>query len=236
MTNTFFRSYGIMMAFLALIVIGGSIWYFGIRHYDGVIGADRDEIERLFVERDRQARQVAGLSELERQAAYVDANAQKMPMLVPHDDMVGFIKELEGLAASVGNTIVITEASKDSLAKVVGTTTDTTSNQKDRLVSAPPYPDSILLNVQIGGTYAEIKNFLHKLETMPYILDVVAMSFQALDPSKLDTVSGQGRSGGFGLVGAGTPVPVTDTAATPPAIGPSVSAELGVLVYLTPAT
>jgi hypothetical protein len=142
-----------------------------------------DTIQRYYADRENREQRIARLPELAAQSDEIKAGQDRFAILLKEDRIVDFVKTIEGLASETGTKIEI--ASKDGSSIIDASSHDqsqqkpTASKSANELVDALPFDRYIRIDIRVVGTYGAIVSFLHKLETLPYGLDVVALSFHS---------------------------------------------------------
>lgn len=137
--------------------------------------------ERIKLEQEIQAQQIKNLPQLASRYQKILDNEQYFTLLYSEDKVVDIIKDIERLAKEQSVTLTITQkeipvqkAAKAD-AKADGGEANKTTEAPRQLVDTLPYEKNIRLELRAKGKYLAIRNFLHKLETAPYALDVLSI-------------------------------------------------------------
>lgn len=178
----------------------GLLGWFGIRPLYQLIATKMDAIQQLDVLREYRSNEIKRLPELEKQFALIDAQAPGMDIILSKEALVGFVEQLEELAVAAGVNIEITSRDNAFLESKVTVIKDGAAKEKKDVVSPedegsiPPTPAQksktkgaqglleklplkkyIRLTLTVQGTYANLISYLHKVETMPYALEVIGL-------------------------------------------------------------
>lgn len=170
----------------------GLLVWFGIIPFRTFIVEKANSIQQLHTERESRERQLNQLPELEKQFQNILANENVLNVLLSEDKIVDFVKILEELAVTSQVEILI--ESKESTviqekkvvpkAKAKKTTAQGTEEEPEvaakktvpTILESLPYDRYLWLNIIVRGEYRNIVTFLHKLENLPFALDVVGMT------------------------------------------------------------
>lgn len=239
---------------LSLLLGMGLLFWFGIIPFEHFVIEKADAIQQLTVLRQNRERQIDKLPELQAQFENIRANEDTLGVLLNEGHIIDFIKTLETLAGNAG--VEVTIQSKDgtviqekSVSKVLPKKTEPASGERSKkddkatsIVDTLPYDRYLRLNIVVRGSYGNIVNFLHKMETLPYALDVVGVSMKDRgDIVSTPSTPGSGRNP-FLITPGGTSISVSpdkpaDQSATegalvvPPVIG-NLEASFDTAVYL----
>ncbi len=247
------KSLPLVVTFSLLLGMGLLFW-FGILPFDSFVTEKADEIQQLSVLRQNRERQIGKLPELQAQFENIRANEDTLKVLLNEEHIIDFIKTLESLTRNTGVEItiqskdgtVIQEKSvikslpmmkKSASSSPVGKAANTTS-----IVDTLPYDRYLRLNIVVRGSYGNIVNFLHKMETLPYALDVVGVSMKDRgDAVSTPSTAGSGRNP-FLITPSDNPTPlspdkpadqpITEGAPVAPPIIGNLEASFDTAVYL----
>lgn len=222
---------GVLILSIALVS------WFGIRPLYNIIRSEMDEIQKVNVLQEHRGNQLKKLPELERQYEFIQSNGDRLDILISKDELVGFIRTLEDLAEREQVRIEITAKDNTLLEskttplvdpktnkKGVADDNDTaaSSREKDKKDTAKSvtgimgdiaFKKYIRLAVTVVAPYQSMLNYLHKLETLPYALDVVGITAKeyiadtVIDPTKHQVVAGESQAEA-NAPGSSSPQPV----------------------------
>lgn len=193
------------------------------------IAMESDDIQKFHAKIENAERKIGRLPELEAQFSIVKGDERKISRLLPETSAVDFIKEVEEIAKTVGGEVSITQGSAVETVKKkpAPKEKDVVDDQK-KIVEKKTIADGLSwerrlpLRVTFSGEYAKAVAFLHKIETMSYRLDVIAIDVRPAVPEDHD------RRGGDVFAAA----PAEGTVSVPAAPEqPTVSAAFDVIVY-----
>ena len=181
---------------IALLVVIGALFFFGIRPLHGRIADERDNIEKLHAQEENAARKIQQLPDFQAQSDLIDGEDLPLLTLLSEEKVVDFIKSVEEIALKTGNTVVISQSSvqkkkKPAAAAATPATAsagDETDAQKAATAAAAaakaktpptiedslPWDTDLRLSISATGTYPNVIRFLHGVETLPYALDVIS--------------------------------------------------------------
>lgn len=194
------------------------------------IAMESDEIQKFHAKIENAERKIGRLPEFEAQFSIVKGDERKISRLLPEASAVDFIKEVEGIAEAVGGEVSITQGSAVEATKKKPTPKEKDVSAADQkniaekktIMDGLSWERRLPLRVTFSGEYAKAVNFLHKIETMSYRLDIIAIDIRPVVPEDRD------RRGGDVFVA----VPADETAtAQIVAEQPTVSAAFDLVVY-----
>ncbi|MBP9751900.1 MAG: hypothetical protein KBD19_03505 [Candidatus Moranbacteria bacterium] len=195
------------------------------------IAMESDEIQKFRAKIENAERKIGKLPELEVQFSIVKEDERKIPRLLPEANAVDFIKEVEEIAKTVGGEVSIAQGSvvetvkKKSASKEKDADTDASkkNSEKKTIADGLSWEKRLPLRVTFSGEYANAVNFLHKIETMSYRLDVVAVDVRPAVPE-------EGKRRGGDVFDS---VPTEESADAVPIVPeqPTVSAAFDLIVY-----
>lgn len=182
-----------LLAYSALLVVFATgLYFFATSPLEEKIAVESDEIQKFHAKTDNDLRKISRLPELRDQAAMIDADAPRLSLLLSEDRVVDFIREVEDIAKSTGGRVTISkgddlEESRKALSVPVARvlpkethTTDTSGPEESGFLADLPDGKNIGFTLTFVGTYPESVNFLHKVGTAPYFLDVLSLSIRPI--------------------------------------------------------
>jgi hypothetical protein len=192
----------------ALVALVALIAWLGILPMRSIVFGKMDDIQKFHTIRENRERQVARLPELEGQFQEIVAGEDTMHILLEEDHIVDFVKTLEGLARE--ENVEISIEAKESSAivekKVVKPTTtaddgasvaSTVANSKKAplgIIETLPFDRYLHIGISLKGEYGDMVVFLHKMETLPYALDVVGFDLSVAESTEKSAVPEPGRN------------------------------------------
>lgn len=186
-----------IISMFILFVAMGLVGWLAIFPIKRAISEKMDDTQKFYTSRENRNRQINKLPELEGQFQVIQADEKSLDILLKEDHIVDFVKTLEDLARETNTEISI--ASKEGNAIIEKKAVIDKSQTKDVTEgdsSAPvavdkkkatgildtlPFDRYLHLSVSVVGEYADIVNFLHKMETLPFALDIVGMEVHFKD-------------------------------------------------------
>lgn len=183
---------------LLLGSMGALVWWVMLPLLDA-IRTRMDDTQKFSVLQEYHRAQLDRLPALEEQYNLIMSGEKQLDIILTKEHLVEFIETLERLAdeagvgvafASVDNAfleskVTLTEkTAKKDVAKELeipeeGVSKKPSSKKETGIIADLPLKKFLRLTVTVTGTYPEIVRYLHKLETLPYALDVIGMDIQA---------------------------------------------------------
>ncbi len=202
MTSPLWNKFKPMVLQLLLFVAIGLIGWFGIRPFLSTIQEKMDDIQKLSVTHEHREKQLERLPDLEAQHALISEHENRLGIILTKDRIVEFIQEIEELAqeenvaveiesrdnAFLESKVTVAEK-KDTTAKSVATPTDKAEAAAEPAKKAPtsketgivtelPIKKYLKLTITVTGEYGDAVRFLHRLETLPYALDIIGLNIK----------------------------------------------------------
>lgn len=200
---------------LLLFVVIGLIGWFGVRLLLSTIQEKMDDIQKLSVTRENREKQLERLPDLEAQHALIDEHKDRLGIILTKDRIVEFIQVVERLAEAEEVAVemesrdnafleskVTAVEKKDAPAKSAATPADKAEAAAEPAKKAPatketgivtelPLKKYLKLTITVTGEYGNVIRFLHRLETLPYALDVIGLNMKqrAEDADLIETGS-----------------------------------------------
>lgn len=186
----------------ALFVVIGLVGWFGIRLLLSTIQEKMDDIQKLSVTREHREKQLERLPDLEAQHALIDEHADRLGIILTKDRIVEFIQRIERLAEEEDIAVEIESRDnafleskvtpaekKDVPTKPAATPADKAEAAAEPAKKAPvsketgivtelPLKKYLKLTITVTGEYGSVVRFLHRLETLPYALDVIGLNMK----------------------------------------------------------
>jgi len=217
-------------AIIVIVAVAGFV--FVVLPLRGQIASESDRIQMLHSKIEHAGRKVARLPEIEAQFGVVKEDERKISRLLPESRAVDFIEEVEEIARAVGGEVVITQGTIAEAAKKKRPVKDAESASQEKpsvsktITEDLPWEKRLPLRVTFSGEYTKAVNFLHKVETMAYRLDVVSIDIRPVAPEE-NRRSSENLFVSTPLEGAEVPVPIE-----PEPEKPLVSASFDLVVYM----
>ena len=188
---------------IAFFVVIGLIAWFGGRPLVSTIQTKMDDIQKSSVLREYREKQLKRLPELEAQHRLIDENNEQLSIILTKDRLVEFIETLERLA--VKESVIIEIESRDNAfleSKVTATDKKDASQKQTPVQSADkenaanettkrgpvakevgiiadlPLKKFLKLTITATGKYADVVRYLHRVEHLPYALDIISLNIK----------------------------------------------------------
>lgn len=204
---------------LFLIVAG---FFLVVLPLQGRIQSENGEIQKFEVKVKNTDRKLDHLSEFESQFETASEGEHALHMLVPEQDVVYLIEKIEATAKDEGGVVVISQNNSATKTQQSTSKNGTAASIENSL----PWKKALWLNVRFTGGYVDAVNFLHKVETLPYGLDVISVEIRPALPGSTPS-RGSGDSIFMSAQTGSEPAPQEEAPSTP-----EVDASFTVAVYL----
>lgn len=141
-----------------------------------------EELQRTEIDNEMNRDKTAKIPEMEEQRGYFQENKSRLDGLLDSDEEVDFIRKLELLSEETGNKINL--KIDNPLPKSENKSRENDSESKkdgqtaENIMSMLPYPDYVVFNISLEGTYEGFFNFIRKLENFEYYVNVVSLELQ----------------------------------------------------------
>lgn len=218
----------------AIIIIAAvALFVFVAAPFRERIAEESDSVQKIHAKIEHADRKISRLPELETQFSIVKDDERKISRVLSESQAVDFIEEVEAIAKSLDGEVLIAQGSAAESVKKKpapkGTDEDVTKKVSEvkTIANGLSWEKRLPLKVEFSGEYAKSVNFLHKIETMSYRLDVISITMRPLVP---ETDVRQG-----GDVFVAVPVEGSEPSVSPVPTEPEkplVSAEFDVIVYI----
>lgn len=196
-----------------MLLIGLLLW-FGARSLYMAINGRMDTIQQMDVLREYRATEMQRLSELEKQNALIESRAKELNIILSKEELVGFVRELERLAKDEGVEIEIVSRDNTLLESKTTPKEPTGKDKKEGVgtdssdADVPPAPNEkrktkttgildtlplkhyIRITLTIKAPYKAMINYLGKVETMPYALEVLGLSIKEAEVERVANATG----------------------------------------------
>jgi Tfp pilus assembly protein PilO len=238
--------YAIMAGLIALMAL--SAWI-GVVPMRQAISGKMDDLQKFYTIRENRERQVARLPELEAQYQEIVAGEDTMRILLDEEHIVDFVKTLEGLASDSGVEISIEAKESSAIVEKKAVkpaavnkqpavddndAADASKKTKPSIMDGLPYDRYLHISVSVRGEYAGIMDFLHRMETLPFALDVVGMDVHLnTDTKEQDAAVPEAGRNPFMIVPSGnTQVSQPEDTAAPSEKQLPLEADFDTVVYI----
>jgi len=144
------------------------------------IAEENDDIQKAVVRMEHAREKVSRIGEYRSQYGKISEYGRETDLVLSEGGFASFISELELIARETGGDIVVSQGS--GLEELKGQGKKETSPKEDegaRLVDEMSGERALSLSVRFRGSYPQAVDFLHRMETLPYFLDVLSVDFSA---------------------------------------------------------
>lgn len=216
----------IIASLITLLIAGAGVsaWWL-----QGRIMETLDRHEAMIMDQENQQQALKKLPELSQDYQDIQSKHSELDIVYSEDQVVEAIQSIEALAKAEGVQITIDEFSKP-VEKKTKSQTDTQegdasakpdAKKEKTLLDKPPFEHSLTLELSTQGSYSGTLQFLHKLETTPFALDITAIDLSLLE-GKSEVPSAPANDNPFLL----TQAPVTVTVTTPQGVTGKIDVSL----------
>jgi hypothetical protein len=180
------KNLGLVML-VAILIAMGLVYWFGIRMMGDVIAHEQNDIQKAIAVRENRERQLGKLQEYQDQYDTILRDEDTLKVFTEKEHMIDFIKQLEGLAQESGVHIVIearegapvkpaAKVAADTDKSDVPDTAAKTNAKKDKsIIGNLPTQEYTRLALRVSGDTKKVIQYIHKVETLPVALDVIAL-------------------------------------------------------------
>lgn len=195
--STFWKHY--RNGVTAFLIVAGVflIIYFGVIPLYSKITEKVDAIQRKVADREMNGELVLRLPALHQEAERVSMDMQKLNSPINKDEIISLVESIEALARDTGNEITIETQSEGVTVAVrpdpKKTKADQKSKEKEKEVAGLrdqlPSDKFLEIDIKLTGSYRNVVYFLHRLETMPRLTDVLAIQAEPFSEKSGQTQS-----------------------------------------------
>jgi hypothetical protein len=186
----------------AVLFLGSaSLLFFGTRVVRQWTADEMDASRKIGAESESDRQKISRIPEFRDQADMIGRDSDATDLFLPEDRVAELIREAESVASEVGGTLVVSdgndlEAAREAVAKPKTRTRDTiaeenvatSSEEQPGLLDTLPEGKTLGFTFTFVGRYADVMEFLRRLESAPYAMDVVSMDISPVEA---------GRNGAF---------------------------------------
>lgn len=191
--NGFFKQkYGLIL-FVGIFIAMGLTYWFGIRKMVDVIRTERDDIQRMLVIRENRSHQLGRLEEYDAQYERIVSDEKWLDIFMGRDNMIEFVRQLESLAEEEDVSVVLEAREapkpvkkkptsnskpvdeKDSGKNDAEAPTDKKEKKDPGIFESLPSNTYTYLGLHVIGETEKVVRYLHKVETLPIALDIIAI-------------------------------------------------------------
>lgn len=239
-----YRSFFPVVTMLSLFSGMGLMMWFGIIPFHRLIIEKADGIQEYYATRENREVQMKKLPELESQFMSIEKDEDTLNILLSEEAIVDFVKTLEKLGAETGVLVTIRSAGSNVIEEkknlkvpvkkgAVSQEATDSSKAPASLIDLLPLERFVHLNVTVQGEYQNIVTFLHKMETLPFGLDVLSVSMKIRNAEeKASRPDNPGRNP-FLILSDGNPEQATELEEEQLVSLGSLEASFDTVVYLT---
>ncbi len=155
---------------------------FGVYFIQGKIESTLDEIEKKELEAEIRQEQLKDLPLLEAVHQKIITESPRLDIVYTEDRVVEVIRNIEGIAKAEGLDLTISQKAEEKTKPTGKTSSAEDKKESDKKEEKPatltdtlPFEKSVRLEIRAKGSYKGIRNFIYKLETAPYALDVLSL-------------------------------------------------------------
>lgn len=151
--------------------------YFGLLPFEKKIRDQSDRIQEKTLENEIFEKRIAKVFDLETQFNEYQKNKDQLGTFLQGGEEIDFIKKIEVLAEETQNKISLRIL--DAEEKKVNTSKDNKNEKKEiSIIEEMPYKNYLSLEIKLEGNYADLINFLKKIENSDYYLDITSLNLE----------------------------------------------------------
>ena len=215
---------------IAFILAMGPFTYFSGRYLTEKIRGTSDQIQETMTDVELEKSKINNIPQMEDLTKEIETNGEALNVVIDDSQEVDFIKSLESLADDTGNKIKISVNDGSSTVAQKSLSASTKDNQEKKGIKDNlSHKNSIVLDIELTGTYDGLVNFVHKMENGKYYANVISIdSRKSSAKDGGDAVSG---SAGFFISSSPQGMPVqnsSDSSGT----AETLKTKIEIVVYL----
>lgn len=169
----FFKKYKIYIVTGICVVLVGNFFYWGICRLIKDIKFNADEMQRKIIDSEINEKKLAKIPQIQKTSGELVENDKKLTGILKEEDEVDFIKKIDTLAEETKNKIdlkIIDDGQKEK--DKVSTKTKNKTEPNIKL----PESNYISLQANLTGNYSSLYNFIKRLESFEYYVNIVSIS------------------------------------------------------------
>ena len=194
----FWKKYKLWLSAAITGLLIGTAIFFGAYELVGKINAVSDIVQEKTIDNENNQSRIAKIPEMDAAVRSFQERENDLDATLDESTEIDFIKKLEALAEITGNKISlkINEADQKAIAASQGA-----KNAKDTILGSLPYDKYITVQISLEGGYAELINFVHKIENFSYYLNIVSINAVKNVPDQSQASSGASPFNASGSAG-----------------------------------
>lgn len=142
-----------------------------------------DKIQETKIDQQLMSDRLAKIGEARKEHEKLAGGIQRLDVLMGAEEEVEFFKELEKMAGDTGNGISIKITEEEKKDKKLSSPSIVLDKETKEMLDKLPYKNYFVLQINLKGGFANLANFLHKLENSRHYLAVIAVNAQKLKES-----------------------------------------------------
>lgn len=139
-----------------------------------------DKIQEAKIDQKLMTDRLSKIGEARKEHEKLVGGIQKLDVFLSAEEEVNFFKELEKMAGDTGNGISIKIIEEDKKSGNLSSPSIVLDKEKKEILEGLPYKNYFILQISLKGGYANLTNFLHKLENSGHYLAVIAVNAQKM--------------------------------------------------------
>jgi hypothetical protein len=155
---------------LATIVL----FYFGFLPYENKIKNQADRIQETELENQIFEKKTSKISQMEEKFSDYQNNKDKMGKFLQNGEEVGLIERIESLGEETKNKVKLSILEVDAQ-KNKDTTSLKNTTKEENILKDVPSQNFLSLEINLEGDYQGLLDFLKKIESMDYYVDVISL-------------------------------------------------------------
>lgn len=153
-----------------MAAVSSFVYFLAIPYVGGII-AKANDIQQKKIDKELNEKKLSSVASMEEDYARVKDNADKFDIIIEQSKELDFIKELESLAEQTGNRIEF-KVQDPSTAKPVAKSKNSEADIKSKL----GYTNFLSMQIALEGDYANLLNFINKLENHKKYVNIITIS------------------------------------------------------------
>ncbi|MFA4818040.1 MAG: hypothetical protein WC608_04995 [Parcubacteria group bacterium] len=170
----FWKKYKLWLSVAITVVLIGTALFFGAYKLIENINFTSNVVQEKTIDNENNQSRIAKIPEMEAARQSFRERESDLDASLDESTEIDFIKKLEALAEITGNKISlkINEADPAKPASAA----KAKDAIKETILGSLPYDKYITVQISLEGGYAELINFIHKIENFSYYLNIISIN------------------------------------------------------------
>lgn len=169
----FLKKYKLWLSVSITGILTGAAFFFGAYKLVGNIETVSSAVQEKTVDNEYNQSRITKIPEMEAAQRSFQERETDLDATLDESKEIDFIKKLEALAEITGNRINLKINDQDQKS---ATAAQSAKNAKDTISGSLPSDKYITMQINLEGGYAELVNFVHKIENFGYYANIISIN------------------------------------------------------------